>query len=81
MVCLEHKHEADTEALDTGINESSHETSAIKFGKSILARHDPAHSIKALQQRNSGSFKLSQILTHCRYAHAAALQPTTFTPL
>jgi hypothetical protein len=34
-----------------------------------------------LQQRNSGSFKLSQILIHCRYAQTAAPQPTTFTPL
>ena len=34
MVCLEHAGEygADTEALDTGISESSHETSAIKLG-------------------------------------------------
>jgi hypothetical protein len=33
MVGLEHadKHESDTEVLDAGINESSHETSAIKL--------------------------------------------------
>jgi hypothetical protein len=73
MAGLEHadKHESDTEVLDAGINESSRNVGH-QARKSILARRDPAHSIKALQQRNSGSFKLSQTLIHCRYAHSAA---------